>query len=126
MNIKRRFNPKRSMQVRRIGRAESYYWVTGTNPENFSMVVMGAYNSENEANDVSQRLQDGVVHELNTRDKARATQVLKHKLFKDGKSIEQALKHASHKMPENNNRSDFDNDEQERYTPRNSNHSLGF
>lgn len=76
-----------------------YYWISAIEKESGRLVVLGPYDTEDEANQVGFGAKlDGnfEVHQLGTIDKARATSEIKYKRFNQTKSLEQALRRAKH------------------------------
>ncbi len=76
------------------GRAK-YYWVHGINGSTGRGVILGPFNEENDALDRASDLGEVKVHELPTRNQARATQIIKAKLLR-GKGISQAMQRVRH------------------------------
>ena len=86
---------------RRSRYRRDWYWIGAITPVTGRLVVLGPYDTEDEANQMgfAGKL-DGAfeVHKLDTCDKARATAEIKHKRFELTKDLEQALKRAKHKV----------------------------
>jgi len=74
-----------------------YYWVKTI--RNGKLVVLGAYNTQEEAESIGYSSMDGnyEVITLHTRDQGRATQIIKAKLLEQTKDLDLSLERASHK-----------------------------
>ena len=78
-----------------------YYWISAIEKETGRLVVLGPYDSEDEANQVGFGAKlDGMfeVHKLGTIDKARATSEIKYKRFQQTQNLHESLKRAKHKV----------------------------
>lgn len=62
------------------------------------VVLLGPYNTEQEANTVAVEKLDGTyeVVQLRTRDRAKATQLLRHRILSDNSDLGQALRRMKH------------------------------
>jgi len=75
-----------------------FYWILAVDKTSQRPVVLGPYNSEEEANRVGFEKIGGSfeVISLATRDPQRATKILKYKRFHQTARLEEALKRAKH------------------------------
>ena len=74
-----------------------YFWILGKSLGR--EVLMGPYNSESEARDTGFRTYDGGYFDvfcLDTRDRNRATQEIKHKKLEGGATLDEALEKIGH------------------------------
>jgi len=95
-DIKRRNRPQRSRSVERRG-TQSFYWIKGFDPLDKRMIVSGPYYSYQEAMNTGVNI-DGEyeIVTLNTKDKAKATQIMKHGRLMAGDGMHNALSRAGH------------------------------
>ena len=79
-----------------------FYWILAVDKTSQRPVVLGPYNSEEEANRVGFEKIGGSfeVISLATRDPQRATKILKYKRFHQTARLEEALKRAKHQTEE--------------------------
>jgi hypothetical protein len=77
---------------------KTYYWVAAVTSLTGQLVVLGPYDTEEEANQVGFEKVGGTfsVEPLRTKDVGRATRVLKYKRFHQTANLEEALKRAKH------------------------------
>lgn len=78
-----------------------WYWLSGYETTKLQLVILGAYDTEDEANQVglsTKNFSDFEVHALKTRDRAEATREIKHKRLQLTKNLTEAIKRASHKL----------------------------
>lgn len=75
------------------------WWVTGRKADG-KMVVLGPFMNEEERDEVLCSFQNdsGESHWLNTVDKARATSILKYKLFSATHDLDQSMQRVSHRI----------------------------
>ena len=78
-----------------------YWWVTTTSGDG-KMVVLGPYSTEDNANNYAFRHlgSNFETHQLFTKDMAKATRMLKKRLFDRIGDLDTALKRAGHQLPE--------------------------
>lgn len=81
-------------------RGNMYWWIKTTHEGR--LVILGPYATEGEASDFAfQQLgTDFEVFDLPTRDKARATSMIKARILKQTSSLDTALQRARHKLPD--------------------------
>lgn len=79
-------------------RSDVYYWLLAVDRVSGRPVILGAFNSEEEANQIGFQKIDGnfEVVPLRTCDPARATKALKYRRFTQTSKLEEALKRAKH------------------------------
>lgn len=79
-----------------------YYWIQAIDPHDGRMLILGAYESEDQANQIGFEKIKGVfeVVPLNTKDGAKATQLLKHRRLVLTSRLDDATKMARHKPKE--------------------------
>lgn len=77
-----------------------YWWIKATHEGR--LVILGPYSTEGEASGFGfQRLgTDFEVYDLPTRDKARATSMIKARILKQTSNLDTALQRARHKLPD--------------------------
>jgi len=77
----------------------SWFWITGKVDN--KTVLLGKYNTREEANEVGFRAFDGVfeVHELPTISKPAASSMLKHILFQGSGDLRDSMKPVRHAVP---------------------------
>ncbi len=75
-----------------------YNWVFGRRSD-MNGVVLGPYE-QSQAEAVADKLEDGQVFVLPTKDQSKATQMIKAELFRQTQNIEQATKRMSHTTQE--------------------------
>jgi ABC-type molybdenum transport system ATPase subunit/photorepair protein PhrA len=83
-----------------IRRDRAGWWVTGRKKDG-KMTLLGSFDSEEEASDVMYSAfsnDTGRCHYLNTRDKSRATSLLKYLLFSETHDLDGSMKRISHSM----------------------------
>jgi len=67
-----------------------FYWVYGFTPSG-RKVTLGPYTNAAEADRRASQLDSAEIHELPTRDRGRAVQMIRSKLLKQGQTIDKAL-----------------------------------
>jgi len=67
-----------------------FYWVYGLTPSG-KRVTLGPYTNAGEADRRASQLVDAEIHELPTRDRGRAVQMVRTKLLKQGEAIDRTL-----------------------------------
>jgi len=67
-----------------------FYWVYGFTPSG-KKVTLGPYANAAEADRRASQLDSADIHELPTRDRGRAVQMIRSKLLKQGETIDKAL-----------------------------------
>ncbi len=79
---------------------KTYYWILATDRESGRAIILGAYDTEDEANRVGfEKIDDSFeVVPLNTRDSGRATKMLKYRRFDQTAKLEDAIKRARHQV----------------------------
>jgi hypothetical protein len=75
-----------------------YFWILAVAPVSRRPVILGPYQSEDEANRVGLEKVDGPfeVVPLSTRDTSKATKILKYRRFHKTAQLDEALKRAHH------------------------------
>jgi hypothetical protein len=58
----------------------TYYWAQGNSPKDGKPVLVGPFGTESRANAFSDKLEDGRVFDLPTKNQAEATRIVKAKL----------------------------------------------
>lgn len=74
-----------------------YFWILGKSLG--KEVLMGPYSSERDARDIGFRTYDGGYFDtycLDTKDRTRATQEIKHKKLEGGATLNEALERIGH------------------------------
>jgi len=78
----------------------NYSWILTVDKNTGRPVVLGPYNSDDEANQIGFGKLGGQfeVIALKTRDVGLATKILKHRRFMETEKLDEALKRARHKV----------------------------
>ena len=82
-----------------------YHWVFGRKADQ-NGVVLGPYE-QTQADLIADKLEDGRVFSLPTKDQSRATQMIKAELFGKSQDIEQATKQVGHSLESRKKPSEF-------------------
>ena len=79
---------------------ETRWWVYGKTPKG-ETVILGGYLSREKSEEIGNDAFDGLYEtiELNTVDKAKASSIIKEKMFEQSHDLRLSLRKVSHKMP---------------------------
>lgn len=78
--------------------SRDFFWITTI--RRGRTVVLGPYNTEEEANEIGYQQLDGMyqIHTLKTRDQGKATRALKHEKLVDTSNLDESLQRMRHKL----------------------------
>lgn len=79
---------------------QEFYWILATHAKSGRPIILGAYNTEEEANRIGFEKIEGSfeVVALGTRDINKANKILKYRRFDQTSKLEEAMRRAKHQI----------------------------